>query len=466
MILSDFPFAPSPDAPRALSTPTLSSSLSATHHLATKAPLHLNCALQHPASAPSTSARAGAALNAVPAVPCDTAVPCAVPTAPLDAAQAPAQDTARCAARGAAKNAPVDASRVVILDEATCTTAPTDPGASLHTWGLGIGLKRDPLLERLFGPMVSAVMCLPNITEIMLNENGELLLEHKEHGMRHLGTMDAQKAQNAIRTLATLLGQDLNSACPILSGDIARYHARFEGLLPPLVKAPVFAIRRHQDQTRSVDDLIKQGSLNANQAQILRDALRAQLSILVSGATGTGKTSLVDTLLRELLLQRPDERIISIEDTKELSELAGNYVHLVGNGTVELTTLLRSALRLRPDRIVVGEVRGPEALDLVDALTTGHRGGLATVHAGSPAQALQRLSLLVSRNPSCPRYIEPMVASAIDLVIQTERRAGTRQVSEIAMCAGFHNGHFALIPVTTTLKAALDLRRDHERRLA
>ena len=450
MMLSDFPLTPSPDAPRP----------SATGHIQLNA--QLNTA-PSPAPAPLRAANENSELHLTPC-------PAALALAAVTSSAQPAAASAALAPTALTSSAlPAAASTAVAPTAATsAAVAPTTARAAgpRHMDLHALKTNRDPLIERLFGPEVSAAFAEPNITEIMLNESGELLVEHKDSGMWHIGTMAPQAAQNAMRALATLLGQDLDRACPILSGDITVHHARFEGLLPPLVSAPVFAIRRHADCSHTLADLEALGSLSASQTKMLQQALKAHLSILVSGATGTGKTTLVDTLLNELITHSPYERVVTIEDTKELSALPGNFVHLVGNGKVELSTLLRSALRLRPDRIVVGEVRGPEALDLVDALTTGHRGGLATVHAGTPQQALQRLTLLVSRNPSCPRQIEPMVASAIDLVVQTERSGLTRHITDIALCAGYHNGHFALIPVTTTLDAALNLRRAHENRTA
>lgn len=306
----------------------------------------------------------------------------------------------------------------------------------------------DPLMERLFGPLIAAAFNEPLVTEIMLNENGQVFVEHQELGMFAIGKMEAQPAQNALRTLSTLMGQDINPFCPIISGDLTPQNARFEGLLPPLVSNPVFAIRRHQEKIRSLQDLVSLGSLTPDQGLILSEFMKTPSSILISGATGSGKTSLVDTLLDQLYQQKPQERVITIEDTKELAIRKGNYVHLVGNGKVELSTLVRSALRLRPDRIVVGEVRGPEALDLVDALTTGHSGGIATIHAGTPQQALKRLCLLVSRHPNCPRNIESLVGDAFHLVVQVERIGQSRKVTAMSLCRGFNHDHFELVPLT------------------
>ena len=189
--------------------------------------------------------------------------------------------------------------------------------------------------------------------------------------------------------------------------------------------------------------------LSLEQLQLLRYALKHHVSILISGATGSGKTTLLNSLLNEIALLQPQERLIAIEDTPELKIQVANHLNLYTNATTDMSTLLRSALRLRPDRIIVGEVRGAEALDMIDALSTGHRGGLATIHAGSLEQAVERMTLLVSRHPHCPRLIEPTVASALELLLQVKRQGKQRRVTALGMLMGFYNQSFAISPVAS-----------------
>ncbi|MBU3826560.1 MAG: P-type conjugative transfer ATPase TrbB [Candidatus Anaerobiospirillum merdipullorum] len=291
------------------------------------------------------------------------------------------------------------------------------------------------------GPAIEEAMADPAITEIMLNGDGRLYVEKLTAGMQECGTIDKVSAFTIVKTLASLSGVSLNAQHPILSGEIPYNGSRIEIQIPPVVKAPCFTIRKHTALSLSLSELITNGMLTVRQGQILISALLARQSIVVSGGTGCGKTTLVNALLAELTRLCPQERIVNVEDTAELKVTSANRLNLLTAPGLGMDVLLRSALRSRPDRIVVGEVRGAEALDLIDAFSTGHRGGLTTVHAGSIAQALKRLVLLVSRNQAAPRLIEPTIAQALDLIVQLDKRP-QRHVVAIAKLEDYVAGEF------------------------
>lgn len=298
------------------------------------------------------------------------------------------------------------------------------------------------LLNDLGDEIINA-LADPQINEIMLNCDGTLFVEHKTDGMVKIGELNPVKATVIVRTLASLLGKELNAEGPILSGELPMDGSRFEGLLPPLVSNPVFSVRKHNALSLPLSALVKGKFLSENEACFLKNAIIQRRTIIVSGSTGCGKTTLINALLNELALICPQDRVISIEDTKELSVKVSNKAALYTSGSSDMATLLRSALRLRPDRIIVGEVRGKEALDLIDAFSTGHCGGFTTVHAGSVEQCLKRLTLLISRHENAPRFIEPTLAEALDLIVQL-KRTPSRHVSAIAEVSDFADGNFQI----------------------
>jgi pilus assembly protein CpaF len=202
------------------------------------------------------------------------------------------------------------------------------------------------------------------------------------------------------------------------------------------VDYPIVAVRRFTPAVRSLDDMCDLASVTRADADFLADAVRDHRTILISGGTGTGKTTLLNILAG--LIPRED-RVVTIEDAAELS-LVGHVVRLEahppnaeGAGEITIRSLLMSALRLRPDRIIVGEVRGVEALDLVWALNTGHKGSLSTIHANSPEEALWRLeTLALSAGNTSEMAVRRQIHAAIDLIVQMERVGAARRISEIA----------------------------------
>lgn len=311
---------------------------------------------------------------------------------------------------------------------------------SEHSEAISIKERARRKLERDMGPVLLAALNDPRTVEIMLNADGKLWQERLGEPMKCIASMRMAQAQAIIETVAGYHGKEVTRQKPILEGELPLDGSRFAGQLPPVVPAPTFAIRKRAVAIFTLAQYVEDGVMTAGQRDALVEAIRAHRNILVVGGTGSGKTTLVNAIINQMVVQDPAERVILIEDTGEIQCAAANYVQYHTSIDVNMTTLLRSALRMRPDRILVGEVRGPEALDLLMAWNTGHEGGAATLHANSARAGLDRLAMLISMHPDSPRPIEPLIAEAVHVVVHIARFEGQRRVQEILAVSGF-DGH-------------------------
>lgn len=311
---------------------------------------------------------------------------------------------------------------------------------SEHSEAISIKERARRKLERDMGPVLLAALNDPRTVEIMLNADGKLWQERLGEPMKCIASMRLAQAQAIIETVAGYHGKEVTRQKPILEGELPLDGSRFAGQLPPVVPAPTFAIRKRAVAIFTLAQYVEAGVMTAGQRDVLVEAIRAHRNILVVGGTGSGKTTLVNAIINQMVVQDPAERVILIEDTGEIQCAAANYVQYHTSIDVNMTTLLRSALRMRPDRILVGEVRGPEALDLLMAWNTGHEGGAATLHANNARAGLDRLAMLISMHPDSPRPIEPLIAEAVHVVVHIARFEGQRCVQEILAVSGF-DGH-------------------------
>jgi type IV secretion system protein TrbB len=304
-------------------------------------------------------------------------------------------------------------------------------------------------LCRELGAATLAALGDPDVTEVMCNPDGALWVESGAKGMRELGDrLTENQVESLIGTVAALLGSVVHGRAPIVEGELPINGYRFEGILPPVSTAPTFVIRKRASQVYGLDDYVKAGILTPAQQRVLVDAVRDRRNILIAGGTASGKTTLANALMREIVgLGDPTERIVILEDTRELQCEARNAVQLHTGDVADLTRLVRVTMRLRPDRIIVGEVRGGEALALLKAWNTGHPGGITTVHANSAAAALLRLDSLIQESgvPPQPR----LVAEAIDLVAFIVRTSEGRRVRELTRVSSYDpaRGSYVLEPV-------------------
>jgi type IV secretion system protein VirB11 len=302
-------------------------------------------------------------------------------------------------------------------------------------------------LERDMGPLLLAALHDPRTVEIMLNADGRLWQERLGERMRCIGSLRTAQAEAIIKTVAGYHGKEVTRGKPILEGELPIDGSRFAGQLPPVVPCPTFAIRKRAVAIFTLDDYVTAGVMTASQCDILRAAVAEHRNILVIGGTGSGKTTLINAIIHDMVAAAPTERIFIIEDTGEIQCAAENFVQYHTSMDVTMTALIRTALRMRPDRILVGEVRGPEALDLLDAWNTGHEGGAATLHANNAGAALLRLKSLISRNPAAPGDIEHLIGEVIHLVVHIARTPEGRAVQQILQVGGYRDGHYK----TTTL---------------
>jgi type IV secretion system protein VirB11 len=257
--------------------------------------------------------------------------------------------------------------------------------------------------------------------EVMRNADGRLWQERLVEGMKEIGTMESHQAEALIRCVASVLNVTVGWDRPLLEGELPIDGNRFAAQLPPVVSSPTFAIRKKASAVYTLDQYVRSDIMTPAQKDVLCDAVTKHRNILVSGATTSGKTTLLNALIAESVRQFPKERLIIIEDTKELACSADNFVQFHTSIEVNMTQLLRTAMRMRPDRILIGEVRGVEALDLLKAWNTGHEGGFGTLHANDARSALSRLESLVSEHPHPPKPIQPIVAAAAHMVVHIAR---------------------------------------------
>lgn len=313
---------------------------------------------------------------------------------------------------------------------------------SEHKEAISISERAKRKLERDMGSECLAALNDPKTVEIMLNADGKLWQERLGEPMKCIGSMRVAQAQAIIETVAGYHGKEVTRQKPILEGELPLDGSRFAGQLPPVVPAPTFAIRKKAVAIFTLDQYVDSGAMTAGQRDVLIEAVRAHRNILVIGGTGSGKTTLVNAIINQMVVNDPTERVFIIEDTGEIQCSAANYVQYHTSIDVSMTALLKTTLRMRPDRILVGEVRGPEALDLLMAWNTGHEGGAATLHANNAKSGLNRLAMLISMHPDAPKPIEPLIGEAVHVVVHIARFEGHRRVQEILEVSGFDGGRY------------------------
>lgn len=297
-------------------------------------------------------------------------------------------------------------------------------------------------LERDMGVDLLAALNDPKTVEVMLNADGRLWQERLGERMHCIGTMRIAQAQAIIETIAGFHGKEVTRQKPILEGELPLDGSRFAGQLPPIVPAPCFAIRKKAIAIFTLDQYVENGIMTPEQKKAIVEAVAKHKNILVTGGTGSGKTTLVNAIINQMVINDPTERVFIIEDTGEIQCAAENYVQYHTSMDVSMTALLKTTLRMRPDRILVGEVRGSEALDLLDAWNTGHEGGAATLHANNASAGLARLRSLITRNESAPREIEPLIGEVVHVVVHIARTPTGRRIQEILKISGYKNGQY------------------------
>ncbi len=291
------------------------------------------------------------------------------------------------------------------------------------------------------------------ITEIMVNAPNEVYVEI-DGKIAKDETVSFINDKHIIRTIQRIvqpLGRTIDAANPMVDARL-RDGSRLNAIIPPLsLKGPVLTIRKFNKKLESIDDLLRRGSLTVNMARFLEAAVESKLNIIISGGTGSGKTTLLNILSGFL---GEDERIITIEDAAELKlhqkhviSLETRLTNYEGEGEVTIRDLVRNSLRMRPDRIIVGEVRGKEAFDMMQAMNTGHEGSITTLHANNPIDSLNRLETMILMNEmEIPvSAVRGYIENAIDIIVQIDRLSdGKRKITSVSEISGMKDGNITL----------------------
>jgi len=302
--------------------------------------------------------------------------------------------------------------------------------------------RRIQMLRTAMGPLIAAALEDPDVVEIMLNPDRTLWVDRLSSGRAPLGVeLSEADGERIIRLVAAHVGAEVHRGQPLLTAELPETGERFEGILPPAAPGPAFALRKRAVGVIPLERYVTDGMMTAAHADFLVRAVHERQNILIAGGTSTGKTTLANALLAEIAAT--GDRVLVLEDTIELQCAARDHVPLrTRAGVVTMQELVRATMRLRPDRVIVGEVRGGEALDLIKVWGTGHPGGIATIHASSALGALLRLEQLileVAVNP--PRAL---IAEAVNVVVYIAGRGRKRHIDTIARVVGFDGMGFGL----------------------
>lgn len=287
------------------------------------------------------------------------------------------------------------------------------------------------------GPVAMAAMDDPEVIEVLVNPDGTLWIDRLGKGMELSDyTVDPGHARLILQDVASMLGLTVNDENPVVEGEFPLDGSRFEGVVPPIVTAPMFAIRKKATKIFTLNDFIAQKVMTVAQVRVLQEAIRKGRNILVVGGTGSGKTTLLNALLYETSASCPHIRMIIIEDTVELQCTIRNVVAMRTSEAKDMTALLRVTMRVRPDRICVGEIRGREGLALLKAWNSGHSGGFATIHADSLHDGMVKLDEYI-QEAGVPSKMR-LISRAVHVVVFIEKdEDGNRKVRDVGIVKGY-----------------------------
>lgn len=299
-------------------------------------------------------------------------------------------------------------------------------------------------LRQAMGPAINDALVEKSVVEVMVNPDGRIWVDRIGEGRRDTGQrLPPADAERILRLLADHVGEVVNREHPRISATLPETGERFQGAIAPIVANPTFAIRKRPEVVFTLAEYVEMGIMTEAMAQVLRDAASGRQNMLIAGGTGSGKTTLANAILAEPAFSA--DRMVLIEDTAELQCSAPDRIEMLTKRiepAITMTDLVRDTLRLRPDRIVIGEVRDGSALDLLKAWNTGHPGGLATIHANSAAEALTRLEDLIGEVTQ--RVPRRAIAQAINVVVFIERTAKGRLVRDVSRVVGLDGEGYQL----------------------
>lgn len=317
------------------------------------------------------------------------------------------------------------------------------------------------MLRSAMGPQIAAALDDPDVVEVMLNPDGSLWVDRQSTGRTPLGVaLSETDGERIIRLVAAHVGAEVHRGRPMLTAELPETGERFEAVLPPVTPAPAFALRKRAIGVIPLERYVADGVMTAAQAAFLVRAVRERQNVLIVGGTSSGKTTLANALLAEIAAT--GDRVLVLEDTTELQCVARDHVPLrTRAGMVSMRDLVRATMRLRPDRVIVGEVRGGEALDLIKVWGTGHPGGIATIHGGSALGALLRLEQLILEVAVHPP--RALIAEAVNLIVHIDGRGRKRRIAQIARVAGVEASGYELVDALHTEPATPSPGDSHPR---